>query len=48
MLGGGLWERDGLGRLRESGERDPILATFESDEGGIRDSAVGLEILEVG
>jgi hypothetical protein len=42
---------DGLGRWRwgerKSREGNPILAAFESDEGGIRDGAVGLEILEV-
>jgi hypothetical protein len=47
-LGGRLREWHGLGRLGKSGEGDPILAAFESDEGGVRDSAVGLEILEVG
>ena len=38
----------GLGRLGKSGEGNPILAAFESYEGVVRDSAVGLEILEVG
>jgi hypothetical protein len=47
-LGGGLGEWDSLGRLRKCGERNPILAAFESDEGGVRDSAVRLEILELG
>jgi len=34
--------------LGQSGEGDPILAAFESNEGGVRDGAVGLEILEIG
>jgi hypothetical protein len=34
--------------MRKSGEGYPILTAFESDEGGVGDSTVGLEILEVG
>ena len=41
-----------MGRWRwregESREGDPILAAFESDEGGVRDSAVGVKGLEIG